>query len=59
MRICHRLILAVDKAGMKLTIDADAEVGIRIGVRCVDGVVLLLLLLLVLARSRSVHECAA
>jgi hypothetical protein len=52
MSICHRLILVVGKAGMKLTVEADAEVDIRIGVGCVDREGLLLLLLPVLAHNR-------
>ena len=52
MSICHCLILVVGKAGMKLTVEADAKVDIRIGVGCVDRVGSLLLLFPVLVHNQ-------
>jgi hypothetical protein len=52
MSICHRIILVVGIAGRKLTVGADAEVDIRIGVGCVDREGSLLLLLPVLANNQ-------
>jgi hypothetical protein len=52
MSICHHIILVVGKADMKLTVEADAEVDICIGVGCVDREESLLLLFPVLAHNQ-------